>query len=249
MQHLCCLSFHSLQAVNNELSGYSNVISKHPSKMTITETHLFGELLHLHPSRALYWHRENLLIISDLHLGKATHFRKHGIPMPRELSDVNWDKLISLLLDFQPQRVVFLGDLFHSDWNEEWNDFCHLTAQFSQVRFELVPGNHDILFTEHYISARLFLHPPVLTIEPFIFSHHPLAVIPAHYYNLCGHLHPSVCLRGNGRQKLRLPCFYFSENQGILPAFGAFTGTAEIQPKKDDQIFVIAEDQVFNLSS
>lgn len=216
-------------------------------KMKLAETIIFGETLHLHPLRAIYWQRKNTLLISDLHLGKATHFRKSGIPVPRELSDVNWDKLFTLLLDFQPERVLFLGDLFHSDLNEEWDDFCQLTTQFSHIKFELVPGNHDILLTQHYQDARLLLHPTIMEIPPFIFSHHPLQNIPANYYNLCGHIHPSVCLRGNGRQKLRLPCFYFTENQGILPAFGAFTGTAEIQPRNGDQVFVIAEDSVLAL--
>lgn len=215
--------------------------------MKTVETHIFEENLHLHPWRAMYWQREKMLLISDLHLGKATHFRKSGIPLPKMLGDVNWDKLASLLLEFQPARVLFLGDLFHSDLNAEWDDFCQLTARFSSMQFELVPGNHDILFTQHYEEAQLLLHPPLLEITPFLFSHHPLAIIPHNYYNLCGHIHPSVCLRGNGRQTLRLPCFYFSDNQGILPAFGAFTGTAEIQPKSGDQVFVIGEDTIFAL--
>lgn len=216
--------------------------------MKIIETHVFGETLHLHSLRAIYWQREKTLLISDLHLGKATHFRKHGIPVPHELSDTNWDKLISLLLDFQPQRVIFLGDLFHSDWNEEWDDFSHLTIQFSQVQFELVPGNHDILLADYYKNAQILLHPPLLTITPFLFSHHPLENIPNNYYNLCGHIHPSVCLRGNGRQRMRLPCFYFNAHQGIMPAFGAFTGTADIQPQYGDRIFVIAEDKLFSIT-
>ena len=215
--------------------------------MQILETNIFGENLQLHPFRAIYWQREKMLLLSDLHLGKATHFRKAGIAVPKTLGDVNWDKLAGLLLDFQPKRVLFLGDLFHSDLNEEWEEFCQLTAQFSQVQFELVPGNHDILFAEHYTAARLLLHPPIVEIFPFLFSHHPLEVIPEHLYNLCGHIHPSVCLRGRGRQTLRLPCFYFGANQGIMPAFGAFTGMAEVQPKNGDQVFVIAEEQVLKL--
>jgi DNA ligase-associated metallophosphoesterase len=215
--------------------------------MEIIETNIAGEPLQLHPLRAMYWQREKMLLVSDLHLGKATHFRKGGIAVPKALREVNWDKLASLLLDFQPERVLFLGDLFHSELNAEWDDFCQLTAQFSKVQFELVPGNHDILFAQHYEEARLMVHPTVLEIAPFLFSHHPLSDIPNHCYNLCGHIHPSVCLRGNGRQMLRLPCFYFSENQGILPAFGAFTGTAEVEVRNGDRVFVIAEDKIWKV--
>ena len=77
--------------------------------MQILETNIFGENLQLHPFRAIYWQREKMLLLSDLHLGKATHFRKAGIAVPKTLGDVNWDKLAGLLLDFQPKRVLFLG--------------------------------------------------------------------------------------------------------------------------------------------
>ncbi len=205
---------------------------------------IFGEQLLLHPLRVIYWQREKALLLSDLHLGKAAHFRRHGLPVPTAVSDSNWDKLISVLLDCQPERVVFLGDLFHSDLNEEWDDFCQLTEQFAHIRFELVLGNHDILHTHHYEQAGLQIHREDLLLEPFVLSHHPLAVVQKGWYNLAGHIHPCVWLRGRGRQRLKLPCFYFGERQGILPAFGAFTGSAEVEVKNGDQVFVIAENQV-----
>ena len=46
------------------------------------------------------------------------------------------------------------------------------------------------------------------------------------------------------RQRLRLPCFYFGERSGVLPAFGAFTGLSMLRPANGDHCFVIAEDQV-----
>ena len=63
-------------------------------------------------------------------------------------------------------------------------------------------------------------------------------------YNLSGHLHPGVNLRGKARQSVTLPCFYFGEQAGLLPAFGTFTGIARIQPKKNDKVFAIVEDKV-----
>ncbi|HNU41619.1 MAG TPA: phosphoesterase, partial [Cyclobacteriaceae bacterium] len=67
---------------------------------------------------------------------------------------------------------------------------------------------------------------------------------PEGVYNLSGHIHPAVRLKGTGRQSVMLPCFYFGKQQGILPAFGSFTGMARIVPKKEDRIFVIAENKV-----
>jgi metallophosphoesterase superfamily enzyme len=66
-------------------------------------------------------------------------------------------------------------------------------------------------------------------------------------YVVSGHLHPAIQLSGSAQQRLRLPCYWFGENQGVLPAFGEFTGMHTIQPKKGDQIFVIAENQVIKL--
>ncbi len=213
--------------------------------MQATEIMLAGETLLLHPLRAVYWPRLQALLLCDLHIGKAGHFRRGGLPVPRPVNEANEERLRFLLIEWQPARVLFLGDLFHSRHNNEWADFCQLTEQFADIQFELVPGNHDILQQKYYTEARLQLHPEVLDIGPFRLSHHPLLEAPAAgRYNLSGHLHPGVRLRGKGRQRLRLPCFYFGAWQGVLPAFGQFTGLADVQPRAGDQIYVIANDEI-----
>ncbi len=40
------------------------------------------EKLTLTNQRAVYWKKQNDLILSDIHIGKTAHFRRHGIPMP-----------------------------------------------------------------------------------------------------------------------------------------------------------------------
>ena len=185
-----------------------------------------------------------MLLLADLHLGKAAHFRKGGLAVPATAGDNNWDRLQSLLFDLQPARVLFLGDLFHSDYNPVWEELGALVEQFKPISFELIPGNHDILDDPYYQAAGLLLHPLFLEIPPFYLTHHPQKEIPAGLYNLCGHIHPSVKLRGLARQSLRLPCFYFGQDQGILPAFGAFTGMANIAVREGDRVFVIARDEV-----
>lgn len=206
-----------------------------------------GEYLTLHPYRGIYWEREKILLIADLHLGKATHFRKAGLPVPEAISHTNWDRLISLLLDFEPKRVLVLGDLFHSDYNSEWEELAQLIHQFDHIDFELVIGNHDILDLHNYERAGLVSHRTALIMPPFLFTHEPTLAEQQGLYNLAGHIHPCVRLRGKGRQSLRLPCFYFSPTGGILPAFGAFTGMGEVQVKNGDQVFVIAEERVLKV--
>jgi metallophosphoesterase superfamily enzyme len=77
---------------------------------------------------------------------------------------------------------------------------------------------------------------------PFVFDHHPRT--SAQGYVLCGHIHPGARLNGPARQSVMLPCFWFGESVGVLPAFGEFTGLAQVEPEAADQVFVAAEGEV-----
>ena len=57
-------------------------------------------------------------------------------------------------------------------------------------------------------------------------------------YAVAGHIHPGVRLNGRGRDSLRLPCFWFTKTHAVLPAFGDFTGLADVAPQEDDRVFV-----------
>ena len=41
-----------------------------------------GERLHLLPERAVWWPAAGLLLVADVHLGKAATFRRLGQPVP-----------------------------------------------------------------------------------------------------------------------------------------------------------------------
>jgi len=212
-------------------------------RLTTQHLHLAGADFELHPYRAIFWQQEEALLLADLHLGKVQHFRREGFPLPQDVTNTNWDKLIALLLDYRPKRVYFLGDLFHSDWNAEWEEFCDLMERFPKVAFSLVLGNHDRLSDKAYSRSRMDIQDEPHQVGDLLLSHHPLEAHDA-AYNLAGHIHPAVRLSGGGRQRLKLPCFYFGEQTGILPAFGVFTGTKVLTPTSDDQVFVITDSAV-----
>ena len=215
--------------------------------MQVTSVRIQGQTFHLHPFKTVFWEEASSLLIADLHLGKAEHFRKRGIPVPVAVSDANWDRLISLLLEFKPEKVLFLGDLFHSEYNRVCDELEAMIRQFDDISFELVVGNHDILDQRFYQDNGLTLHDPTLEMGPFLFSHFPLEEFDRKKYNIAGHVHPSVRLRGRSRQSLRLPCFWFGREQALLPAFGLFTGTATISPQTGDRVFVVLEEDVIEV--
>ncbi len=208
------------------------------------EIELLNEKAVLLPQKALWLKSKKTLLMADLHFGKINHFRKSGIPVPARANDKNTEALIALLQTTKADRVIFLGDLFHSHYNEEWEVVGQIRKHFVNCAFELVLGNHDILSELQYDRNNLKVYLNELREGNLILTHEPMTDVPEGSYNLSGHLHPGVQLRGTGRQAVTLPCFYFGKNQGILPAFGSFTGLARIQPKKEDRIFVIADDKI-----
>jgi uncharacterized protein len=202
------------------------------------------ELFLLLPQRALYRPGKRQLVISDLHLGKTTHFRKQGLALPEAALAKDIDKLHYLLNLWQPESVLLLGDLFHSDYNREWLWFKSLLMEYPLVQFILVEGNHDILQDAHYSLPNL-LKAGFLVEENFIFSHHPLE--NAGKLNVCGHVHPGIRIEGMARQSVSLPCFYLTPKHFILPAFGYLTGLHILEKEAGARYYLVANDRVILL--
>ena len=204
-----------------------------------------GQELLLLPERAVFWVEKKWLLFADVHLGKATHFRKHGAAIPS--GPGNFQRMDRLIHRWKPEKVVFLGDLFHSSKNAIWNRFSEFTKK-QPCDFILIKGNHDLLGKNDYADARLELIPSRLINSGLALCHEPDTCSDLHdHYELAGHIHPGIRLEGKGRQSLRLPCFAFGQKQGILPAFGDFTGLALIEAKPGSRYFVPVEDRVLEL--
>ena len=80
---------------------------------------LGDERFSLLPQRAAYWPAERLLVLGDLHFGKAATFRSRGIPVPGGTTRENLSVLDALLATHDVQRVLFLGDFLHARAGQE----------------------------------------------------------------------------------------------------------------------------------
>lgn len=205
-----------------------------------------GHRMILHSDRAVYWPEQEAILIADLHLGKSEHFRKNGIAVPTTLHD-NLNTLKELIDYFSASRVIILGDLFHSVYNEAWETVIEFVGEHDDIEFLLIQGNHDILDTSEYNRSGIKCVGPVFEIDNVVLSHDLIDDLPADRYCLHGHIHPGARLIGDGNQRLTLPCFCFGERSGILPAFGKFTGLARLQYRSTDRVFAIAENTVIPL--
>lgn len=207
---------------------------------TVQQIVIHNHTFLLQPTGTMYWVEHKILFIADVHLGKVSHFRKHGSAVPQEALLKNFAQLDEAIACCNPLEVCFLGDLFHSDINVEWLYFEKWVKQQTAI-LTLVAGNHDIINPRRFENIGIQIYKERI-LESFLLTH-----IPEErdgYFNFCGHIHPGVRLQGIGRQTLKMPCFFKKPYQLILPAFGEFTGNYILQPRDGDEVFVVTPDEV-----
>ena len=211
------------------------------------EIFIEGQTLRLLPEKALFWENEKCLIISDVHLGKAGHFRKNGIALPQSSHDEDLRVIDILIQNWEPKWIIFLGDLFHSGKNVEWQSFKKWRISHSTVEMHLVLGNHEIYPEEEYSILGVNCFHQYLA-EPFIFIHDEEMVNASDMiFTISGHIHPAIRMKGIGRQSLRIPCFYIEKSKAFLPAFGSLTGTQTIKLSRKAQVFGVLENQILQI--
>lgn len=199
--------------------------------------------LTLLPEKAVFWKEKQTLIVSDLHIGKATHFRRHGIQVPNMVEKNNLWRLSGVVAKTKPTRILFLGDLSHSDRNAAWDQFADFCQNYDHIDLVLIKGNHDIISSRGLALANI-KEVDAWEEGPFLFTHDR---VESELYNIHGHIHPAIRLKGKGRQSLRVPCYFFSKDYAVMPSFGDFTGTFVLTPKDGDSVFYPGETEVIQL--
>ncbi|MDJ0721841.1 MAG: ligase-associated DNA damage response endonuclease PdeM [Desulfobacterales bacterium] len=228
--------------------------ARHPSsgrardQGCVVEHVLRDQRLMLLPERALFWQEKKMLVVADAHFGKAQLFRERGIPVPQGTTAADLQRLSLLLAALAPETLLFLGDLTHGPIDDP-DIYERLIAPWraahAQVAMTLVSGNHDRWSGPPSSAFGIDWVGEERQEDPFVFTHKPQG--SAAGYNLAGHLHPAVAMRGRGGLAATLPCFCFGPDQALLPAFGGFTGCQVIRPGAEDQVFVVADEAVMAL--
>jgi DNA ligase-associated metallophosphoesterase len=202
-----------------------------------------NEKLILDFDRAIYLPDYSILVISDLHLGKSAHFRKSGIQIPKTLHINDLHRLTKLIDKYKPLKIIINGDMFHSNLNSEIEEFKVWKSNFSEIEFILVIGNHDKLKIRDYANLNLKIYTEQFILNNLSFTHQKSDVETENYL-ITGHVHPGISIVGKAKQRLKFPCFYFSDTYAIMPAFSEFTGLYNIYPNKNDRTFAIVKDKI-----
>jgi DNA ligase-associated metallophosphoesterase len=206
-----------------------------------------GEQLILLPQKAVFWPRERMLVIADIHFGKAAAFRSWGIPVPRGTTSENLHALDDLILLTGAEHVLFLGDFLHARAAHAAGTQAAMLA-WRQRRCDLiltlVRGNHDKHAGDPAEQLVIDLVDEPYTVGPLSFCHHPDIDAPG--YVLAGHVHP-VYVLATRFDALRLPCFVAGPRRMILPSFGSFTGGHALRPEPDERIWVSSGEAVHSV--
>jgi DNA ligase-associated metallophosphoesterase len=176
---------------------------------------LNGAVLTALPSGALWWQAQDLLCVSDLHLGKAErHARRGGSPLPPyEIRDT-LDRLRSDLDETGAQIVICLGDSF-----DDLQAAQALPEDARQTILALQSGRRWIWIEGNHDPGPLDIggeHCWELALGPLVFRH---IAEPDGMGEISGHYHPKVALGPQSR-----PAFLLDSRRLILPAYGTYTG-------------------------
>jgi uncharacterized protein len=209
-----------------------------PAAVAAAPFHWGGERLELLAERAIWDPGRRVLLLADLHLGKAESFQAQGIPLPSDGDAATLNALLELAARRRPEQVIVLGDLIHGPLGLTGELRAKLAAlpELLGCPLRLVGGNHE---RGSWIAG--LAQEPSQALGPWWLSHEPAP--RAGLLNLCGHLHPVALLGGNG-DRLRLPCFSYCPRRErlALPAFGALTGGMPL-PRHERQ-WLVAEGAV-----
>jgi DNA ligase-associated metallophosphoesterase len=200
--------------------------------------HWQGHALELLAERAIWDPQRELLLVADLHLGKAEVFQGFGIPLPSDGDLGTLNPLLALVHRLQPQAVVVLGDLIHSrlGLTGELRQKIKALPELMGCPLHLIGGNHEWgSWLEGLPLA------PSQAVGPWWLSHAPEPTEGC--LNLCGHRHP-VAVVGHTVDRLRVPCFAFDPHRDtlVLPAFGTLTGGHPCSA--DERLWLVADGQV-----
>ena len=194
-------------------------------------------------ARALYWPREQALLVADLHLEKASFFASHGQMLPPYDSRETLERLACAIRLTGARRVFCLGDNFHDSAGidrMEPHAAGMLAALTRAIDWVWVTGNHDPALDAAIAGAPGRNSVPLvggtvldeLAVGGVILRHRARAGETAP--ELSGHYHPRLRVALKGRRIAR-PCLVIAANDApadraaqagrmILPAFGSLTG-------------------------
>jgi uncharacterized protein len=190
---------------------------------------------------ALWLAGPRILVVADLHWGYATSHRTEGNLLPVWGDEEIAARLRSLIADYQPLELLWLGDSLHTLAGRVGAENFLREASLPT---RILSGNHDARWS----AAMAATHQ-----HDEFFFHHGNAVppVPAACLEIVGHHHPALSWYDGAGGRLRLPALVASPRRLILPAFSPWAAGVPWQERlqPNETLFAISPRRIFPVPS
>lgn len=170
---------------------------------------------------ALYWPARQALLVSDLHLEKASSYAERSGQMLPPYDSMETLRGVTSLIEAHDARAVYcMGDNFHDDGGEARlaEAAAALLQQLTaKVEWHWITGNHDREVSGLWGGTAHH----ELSVDGLMLRHEAEADCTTP--EISGHFHPKYRLHHRGRNVSRR-CFVIGARKIVMPAFGALTG-------------------------
>lgn len=193
-----------------------------------------GEQLSLQPCGGLWWEAASVLVVSDLHLEKASSYASRGQMLPPYDTRATLRRIGALIQALRPTTVISLGDSFHDRRARPRmaaDDVALVRGMTEACDWIWIEGNHDPKPPED-LGGRMAHE---LVLGDLVFRHEP-SIGPA-AGEIAGHLHPCARVIGRGGRTVRARCFATDGERLVMPAYGALTGGLNVLDVAFDYLF------------
>jgi DNA ligase-associated metallophosphoesterase len=189
---------------------------------------------------ALFHQSERWLAVADLHFGYELSQRAAGALVPLWGMATIADRLTELVGEYQPQRLIILGDLVHD--KTAAREAAELLRDLAtRCKVIVVAGNHDRQLRRHLEMV------DSLQTDRFHFHHGHCEVETANRIQIIGHHHPAAVITDGAGLRLKCPAFVQQAGCWIMPAFSPWAAGTRWTPDRSSRVWLCTAERVFAL--
>ena len=212
---------------------------------------------------ALFIRPEDVLILSDLHIGYEEALHHRGVLLPKTQLKTILSQLKQIFTQVKPKIIVINGDLKHEFGRilqDEWSDVLTIIDFLLKNCTELIiiQGNHDPLVTP-ITKKRNITVVKKYGVRDICITHGDALIETSAKTIIIGHEHPAITLREKSKYE-KYKCFlrgsWKRQKLIVMPSFNPLVeGTNVLQDTllspfltdiKNFTVFVISNNEVFN---
>jgi DNA ligase-associated metallophosphoesterase len=201
---------------------------------------LVAEEIVLDGRLALFHQSERWLAVADLHFGYELSQRAAGRLMPMWGMASITERLLQLVDEYRPHRLIILGDLVHdrtaaaaaSELLERIRNVCEAIV---------IGGNHD-----RQLRGKIELVNSLET-DCFHFHHGHCAIEPSDRIQIIGHHHPAGTISDGAGLRLKCPAFVQQSRCWIMPAFSPWASGTKWTHDQPARIWLCTPERILRL--